>query len=55
LARFFENIIEIILNIFWARTFEFLKRAKAPLCLVIKINQRLHQELYLKLLLELWF
>ena len=35
-----------ILNIFWARTFEFSKRAKAPSCLVIKINQRFHQELF---------
>ena len=38
--------IEIILSIFWARTFEFSKRAKAPSSLVIKINQRFHQELF---------
>ena len=47
----FENKTEhtrlkIILNIFWARIFEFSKRAKAPSSLVIKINQRFHQELF---------
>ena len=35
----FENIIEIILNIFLSKNIVFSKREKAPSCLVIKINQ----------------
>jgi len=46
MARNFGKIRKIILNIFWARTFEISKREKALLSLVIKINQHFHQELF---------
>jgi len=32
-------------KLFLIKNIVFSKRAKAPLCLVIKINQRFHQEL----------